>query len=102
MRDERLTEGQIDQILAAIEERFGRSTAQADGKLEDGLQGTFRGRPMQLSRPAPAYEKQLHIWVTEDDKNWFYSVAKSKNLKSGAFVSYLRSLYDAQQMVSQI
>ncbi|WP_412553892.1 hypothetical protein [Shimia sp. MIT1388] len=101
MTDERLTDGQIEQILTVVEERLGRSIAQ-ESHESLGARGAPSGHSKRQSQQAPAYEKQLHIWVTEEDKNWFYSVARARNLKSGAFVSYLRSLYDAQQLVTQL
>ena len=101
MTDERLTDGQIEQILTVVEERLGRSIAQ-ESHESLGARGAPSGHSKIHSQQAPAYEKQLHIWVTEEDKNWFYSVARARNPKSGAFVSYLRSLYDAQQLVTQL
>lgn len=101
MTDERLTDGQIEQILTVVEERLGKSIAQDIYERVD-VSGALRGRSKRQSQVVPAYEKQLHIWVTEEDKNWFYSEARAKNLKSGAFVSHLRSLYDAQQLVTQL
>ena len=101
MKDERLTEGQIEQILAAFEERLGKGAAQ-DDSVPMGVAGPRGCQANKQTQQAPAYEKQLHIWVTEEDKNWFYNVARSKKLKSGAFISYLRSLHDAQQLVAQL
>ena len=93
-----LLEGQLDQLADMIEARILDRLAQSHRLLPllketptDTVKENKRGRTRSK------YQAQLHLKVSQEDKDWFMDTAQAYDVQNGKLFSHLRALHEMHE-----